>query len=172
MFDQLVVKGARTTTGGYVMSGSSTQYDEHGNTMARDGDKATCGNCEGLFPIRGSAHAWLDGGKAMVKDWDWVLCPCRSNRVRATGSTSFFYSDEGGARAETQHHTNTESARPAVHDEQYTLHDHAHRPLANVHYRIVTDTGQVFTGTTNATGQTRRIVTDAAASLKIYIAEN
>ncbi|MGZ2746994.1 PAAR domain-containing protein [Burkholderia stagnalis] len=70
MFERLVVKGCRTTTGGYVVSGSSTQYDEHGNTMARDGDQATCGNCKGLFQIRGSANTWLDGGKAMVKDGD------------------------------------------------------------------------------------------------------
>ncbi|MCA8093192.1 hypothetical protein LGM65_20260 [Burkholderia anthina] len=56
----------------------------------------------------------------------------------------------------------------AVHDEQFTLLDDSRRPLANIRYRIVTDTGQTFTGTTDTAGQTRRIATDAAASLKIY----
>ncbi|UEP22081.1 PAAR domain-containing protein [Burkholderia ambifaria] len=56
----------------------------------------------------------------------------------------------------------------ALHDEQFTLLDDARRPLANIRYRIVTDTGQIFTGTTDAAGQTHRITTDAAASLKIY----
>jgi hypothetical protein len=56
----------------------------------------------------------------------------------------------------------------AVHDEQFTLLDDTRLPLANVRYRIVTDTGQIFTGTTDTAGQTHRIATAAAASLKIY----
>ncbi|WP_126227238.1 PAAR domain-containing protein [Burkholderia ambifaria] len=55
-----------------------------------------------------------------------------------------------------------------LHDEQFTLLDDTRRPLVNIRYRIVTDTGQIFTGTTDAGGQTRRIVTDAAAFLEIY----
>ncbi|AXF22377.1 hypothetical protein CUJ89_17545 [Burkholderia pyrrocinia] len=55
-----------------------------------------------------------------------------------------------------------------AHDEQFTLLDDARRPLANVRYRIVTQTGQSFTGITDAAGRTSRIATDAAASLKIY----
>ncbi|MCA8043071.1 hypothetical protein [Burkholderia seminalis] len=62
-------------------------------------------------------------------------------------------------------------ARSSVmHDEQFILLDGSRRPLANVRYRVVTDTGQIFTGTTDSDGQTRRIVTDAAAFLKIYTA--
>ncbi|WP_175999203.1 PAAR domain-containing protein [Burkholderia stabilis] len=56
----------------------------------------------------------------------------------------------------------------AVHDEQFTLLDGTRRPLANVRYRVVTDTGQTFVGTTDTDGQTRRIVTDSVAFLKIY----
>ncbi|HDR9218703.1 PAAR domain-containing protein [Burkholderia vietnamiensis] len=174
MFEQLVVKGSPTTTGGYVASGSSTHYDERGNTMARDGDQATCGNCKGLFPIRGSASTWLDDGKAMVKDLDWVLCPCRQNRVRASPSTTFYYSTDGGGRAATRtaEQSIVEIARTVVHDEQYTLRDQSGRALQNVRYRVVTDTGQEFTGITDAHGQTNRIRTGSAASLQIYTKEN
>jgi len=56
----------------------------------------------------------------------------------------------------------------AIHDEQFTLLDDARRPLANVRYRIVTHTGQTFAGITDASGHTCRLVTDTAASLKIY----
>ncbi|WP_071775222.1 PAAR domain-containing protein [Burkholderia ubonensis] len=173
MYEQLVVKGSRTTTGGYVVSGSSTHYDEHGNTMARDGDQATCGSCKGFFFIRGSADTWLDDGKAMVKDWDWVLCPCGQNRVRASPSTTFYYSTGSGQTAtQTAKQSVVESVPLPGHDEQYTLRDHTGRTLANVNYRIVTDTGQEFTGATNAAGQTSRIGTDAAASLKIYTTDH
>ncbi|WP_175991760.1 PAAR domain-containing protein [Burkholderia stagnalis] len=175
MFEQLVVKGSRTTTGGYVMSGSSAQYDEHGNTMARDGDQATCGNCKGVFSIHGSANAWLDGGKAMVKDWDWVLCPCRQNRVRASPSTTFYYSTGGGGQATTQtaKQSVVESVPAAVHDEQFALHDaDSGQPLANIHYRIRTSSGRIFNGVTDATGHTQRITTTDAESLYLHIVRN
>ncbi|MCA8002211.1 PAAR domain-containing protein [Burkholderia metallica] len=60
----------------------------------------------------------------------------------------------------------------AVHDQQFTLLDDTRLPLSNIRYRIVTDTGQIFSGTTDTAGQTRRIVTDASASLKIYTTEH
>ncbi len=59
-----------------------------------------------------------------------------------------------------------------VHDEQFTLLDDSRRPLANIRYRIVTDAGQIFTGTTDTAGQTHRIATDASATLKIYTMEH
>ncbi|AKL99896.1 MULTISPECIES: PAAR domain-containing protein [Burkholderia cepacia complex] len=59
-----------------------------------------------------------------------------------------------------------------VHDEQFTLLDDSRRPLVNIRYRIVTDTGQIFTGTTDTAGQTHRIATDASATLKIYTMEH
>ena len=45
-------------------------------------------------------------------------------------------------------------------------------PLANIRYRIGTDTGQIFTGTTDTAGQTHRIAADASATLKIYTTEH
>ncbi|MBN3777458.1 PAAR domain-containing protein [Burkholderia sp. Ac-20345] len=172
MFEQLVAKGSRTTTGGYVASGSSAHYDERGNTMARDGDQASCGNCKGLFSIRGSANAWLDDGKAMVKDWDWVLCPCRQNRVRASPASPYYYSTGGGGQATTgtAKQSIVESAPIAVHDEQYVLRDaHSRQPLANVQYRIRTASGQVLVGITDATGHTQRVTTTDAESLHLEI---
>ncbi|NTY41247.1 hypothetical protein [Burkholderia diffusa] len=57
---------------------------------------------------------------------------------------------------------------PGIYDEQLVLPDDSDRPLANVRYRVVTDTGQTFSGTTDSAGRMRRFATDTAASLKIY----
>ncbi|WP_321789770.1 PAAR domain-containing protein [Burkholderia pyrrocinia] len=170
MFERLVVQGSRTTTGGHVIDGSAYLFDEQGRRFAVDHDGASCGVCEGVFPISGSVDSWLDNGKAMVKDMDLVLCPCGSNRVLADPSTTVFHSDEGDAHGAAQaiSHPTVKHAPCVDHDEQFTLLDNARRPLANVRYRIVTDTGQIFTGITDTAGQTSRIVTDAAASLKIH----
>ncbi|WP_431823358.1 hypothetical protein [Burkholderia sp. F1] len=73
----------------------------------------------------------------MVKDRDWVLCPCRKNRIRATPSTTSFYSNGGCGQTVTQplKQSVTESALPAAHDEQYVSRDADNgQRLANVHY--------------------------------------
>lgn len=52
-------------------------------------------------------------------------------------------------------------------DQQFTLLDYARRPLSNVRYRIVTDSGQIFLGITNASGQTQRVATSGSSKLKL-----
>ncbi|MBN3762362.1 PAAR domain-containing protein [Burkholderia sp. Ac-20365] len=80
----LVAKGDRTTTGGTVISGSSTQYDEDRRTLAVDLDYATCGLChDGPWRILGSVSEWTDEGRKMVADLDMVACPCKKNFVLA-----------------------------------------------------------------------------------------
>jgi uncharacterized Zn-binding protein involved in type VI secretion len=86
MIDRLVAKGDWTTTRGRVVGGSSTFFAENGQTFARRNDLATCGNCEGGFPILGTADTMLDEGLPLVKNLDWVLCPCKQNRVLAGNS--------------------------------------------------------------------------------------
>ncbi|MGU7774935.1 PAAR domain-containing protein [Burkholderia sp. MR1-5-21] len=168
-----MVKGDRTTTGGYVMGGSSTQFDEQGRRFAVYHDEATCGTCKGLFPIFGTADTWLDDGKAMVKHMDLVLCPCRSNHVLANPSTTFFYSDEGGARGDMQvglPQNVSSLPNDEVFDERFQFVDtNTARPLANIRYRIRTATGGSFTGVTDADGLTQRIVTMSREELDIEI---
>lgn len=95
--------------------------------------------------------------------------------VLAGSDCNIFYDDPGGATgivAPSSSQPTPFVSKYAAHDEQYTFCDHAGQTLSNVHYRIVTDTGKIFTGTTNGAGQTQRIVTDAATSLKIYTKEH
>ncbi|WP_269508100.1 hypothetical protein [Burkholderia sp. IMCC1007] len=59
------------------------------------------------------------------------------------------------------------------HDEQYVMRDaNTGRPLARVRYRILTQSGQVFSGITDETGHTQRVRTSGAENLRIDIIEN
>lgn len=58
-----------------------------------------------------------------------------------------------------------------TYDQQYILKDGDGQPLANVSYRIVVDGERVITGTTNASGQTARVITRSASNLKLQLAK-
>lgn len=172
MSRRAVRNGDPTTTGGKVIAVSSTMFN-HGKQVALDGDKATCGNCEGAFLIVGGAQRMTHHGRCVALEGDPVLCPCGKNRLIAGSDSTIFYGDDG--RNAPNPFTARSAYAPAKHapasgiyDEQFVLADDARRPLANVRYRVVTDTGQTFTGTTDSAGRTRRFVTDTTASLKIY----
>ncbi|KDB09615.1 PAAR repeat-containing protein [Burkholderia sp. lig30] len=170
--------GDATTTGGIVIAGASTIFANN-RQVALDGDKATCGNCEGLFPIAGSAVSVIGTGRALAVEGDAVLCPCGQNRLVAGNDCTFFIGGEGGhsagnpfigrsAFAPTRH-----APASGIHDEQYVLRESdSGRPLANVRYRIRLSSGKVFTGVTDATGHTQRVTSTYAESLRFEIARN
>jgi uncharacterized Zn-binding protein involved in type VI secretion len=96
MADRLAAKGDATTTGGHILNGSSTFYNEKGQPFALKYDLATCGKCDGTFPIYGTVNDCYENGKPMVKHRDPVMCPCGNNYVFASlASTVFIMS--GGA---------------------------------------------------------------------------
>ncbi|MEX3933210.1 PAAR domain-containing protein [Paraburkholderia phymatum] len=168
--ERLVKAGDRTTTGGRVMSGTSSQYEE-GEALCCDGDMATCGNCKGVYPIFGTARTWLDEGRSMVLDLDQVGCPCRKNRVLASGGMSMFYSKDRNVSV-TPVSTPNPAAAPAY-DEQFVLRDPATgEPLQGVAYRIVSRTGAVLaSGVTDSKGATARVTTNGADALKFELSE-
>ncbi|SIT46933.1 conserved hypothetical protein [Paraburkholderia piptadeniae] len=169
--ERLVKAGDRTTTGGRVMSGTSSQYED-GEALCCDGDMATCGNCKGVYPIFGTARTWLDEGRSMVLDLDHVGCPCRKNRVLASGRMSMFYSTGHNASVMPVSTPNP-AAAPAC-DEQFVLRDSiTSEPLQGVAYRIVSRTEAVLaSGVTDSNGATVRVATDTAASLSLEVTEN
>jgi hypothetical protein len=115
-------------------------------------------------------------GKQWALSGDINVCGCNPPPI--------FYAERGMRMIFTAEETATLNGRKpdaadrsfarsgAVYGEQFTLLDDTRRPLANIRYRIVTDSGQTFAGTTDTAGRTRRIVTDASATLKIYTAEH
>ncbi|WP_081051595.1 PAAR domain-containing protein [Burkholderia diffusa] len=178
MSRRAVRHGDPTTTGGVVIAVTSTMFN-HGKQVAVDGDKATCGNCEGAFPIVGGAHRMIHHGRCVALDGDVVLCPCGKNRLVAGSDSTIFYGSGSGhtAAKPPATHSPYAPARHAhgsfTHDEQYVLRDiDSGRPLANVRYRISLSSGKVFTGTTDATGHTQRVRSIHAESLKFEIARD
>ncbi|OMG74307.1 PAAR domain-containing protein [Burkholderia ubonensis] len=166
--------GDPTTTGGIVISGSSNMFS-NSKTIAVDGDKATCGNCEGMFPIVGSAVRVISHGRCMALEGDAVLCPCGHNLLIAGSDCTFFYDDGDGGHNAANSFTALSTFAPAsdIHDEQYVLRDaDSGRPLANVRYRIRLSSGKIFTGVTDATGHTQRVKSAYAESLKFEIARS
>jgi hypothetical protein len=126
----------------------SSQYDEAGRMYA-------CG--ERTAMARGPSRAardWMDDGFPMVKDLDWVLCPCRNNRVLATSSTAF-HSEE--SRSETPA---APPAKAPVYDQQYALRDTERKPFANTRYRVRGGSVVIASGVTDSHDMTQRISTD------------
>lgn len=161
--------GDPTTTGGKVHAMHDDMCDD-GKAIALSRERATCGNCEGTWPIVGTAYTMRNNGQPVVLHGDKVLCPCGRNRVISMSESCFYDRSPG----EEEREANTGSPASAApqsgqYDEQYVLKDCEGQPLANVRYRVVTGRGRLISGTTDARGQTARIVTDVRESLKLYI---
>lgn len=163
MSDRLVADGDRTSTGGVVFAYSDF-LNEEGKAYARKENKATCGNCQGAWPIYGTASDWMDDGEPYVKDGDRVLCPCGKNFVFAAGSSNAFYSpSKGDARA-------APAPKSLTYDQQYTLRDSDGHPLANLRYRVRIGENVVASGVTDAEGRIQRVTTDEARRLVLEVA--
>ncbi len=89
----LVRLGDKTTSGGEVISASSTIIEER--HIALNGDMAWCPKetCNGPFQINGTAYHFVED-RACVATGDQVLCNCKSNQV--LGSTTFWVEDSPG----------------------------------------------------------------------------
>ena len=81
----IVRDGDPTTTGGVVIAKSAAISDD-GRMWALDGppDGATCGNCPGIYPIRGTGYSSTEEGRPAVVPGNLVLCPCGKNFVLAS----------------------------------------------------------------------------------------
>ncbi|MEZ2576968.1 S-type pyocin domain-containing protein [Buttiauxella ferragutiae] len=86
----LVRLGDKTTSGGEVISASSTIIEER--NIALNGDMAWCPKetCNGPFQINGTAYYFAED-KPCVATGDHVLCNCKNNQV--LGSTTLWVED-------------------------------------------------------------------------------
>lgn len=157
-----------TTTGGRVIALKAMIHDK-GIKLALDGEHATCGNCKGLWPMHGTGDKMRNRGMRVVIDNDSVLCPCGKNRVIAGEGAGCFVHVASNSQSAGVAQSPGEVVQVALYDEQFTLLDDSRQPLADMRYRIVVDGKQVITGTTNASGQTERVTTRIASSLKLQL---
>lgn len=165
MFDRLVADYDRTTTGGVVIA-RSNYFKEDGRMYARKENHATCGNCEGGWPIYGTASDWMDDGLPLVKDNDRVLCPCGKNFVLAAASSNAFYSE---SREEAQTERTTTPPETDRYDEQFTLVDAKGTRLTNIHYTARMPSGELRHSVTDSQGHTERYQTSVAQTILIYL---
>ena len=86
----LVLKGNRTTTGGYVLEGDKTIALE-GHPVARDRDLASCGRCGKTGPIIGTGARFGVNNSRGVLDGDIVLCDCPRGTHRVIAPRSAGY---------------------------------------------------------------------------------
>jgi hypothetical protein len=166
--------GDPTTTGGFFIAFSSTIHDD-GRQVALHGDEATCGNCEGAHKIHGTGEGMSERNRCVVVDGDMVLCPCKRNRVVIGRNPGIFLevsSGSGNPRSTRSSSFASSSSVASVFDEEYVLRDRASgKPLANVLYRFISDSGISVEGVTDAAGRTRRITTHAAARITVELEE-
>jgi uncharacterized Zn-binding protein involved in type VI secretion len=106
--------GDPTTTGGVVLGGSSTMFDD-GRHIALSGDEATCGVCQGKHRIIGTADRMTEGNRAVVVEGDRLACPCGKNHVMIGANPGvFIHIETDGAPytryADTQGDDEAESA--------------------------------------------------------------
>lgn len=166
---KLVAKGDRTTTGGEMLGGSSTQYDDDGRPLALDMDGANCGICKGgPFPVLGSVSDWLEEGRNLVKDLDPIACPCRKNFVLARGQSYFI---EVGGRAATSPASisPTQKAGAGQADEQVRIVDESGCPVPNCPFHIRDAAGKTYQGLSDENGLCPRVYTDRQQRLDIAV---
>ncbi|CAM2158418.1 PAAR domain-containing protein [Paraburkholderia tropica] len=160
---RLALKDDRTTTGGSILGPGSDWFNEDGRAFALAEDKATCGNCKGVWPVGGTAHNVMDEGRSFVKNLAPVYCPCGKNRVLASGESPFFYSENDEPLAAQP------DALRTTYDEQFALRDANGTPIANANYTVRLPTGELEHGTTDTQGRTARYLTDRADSIHVYL---
>ncbi|SAL29771.1 bacteriophage gp29 protein [Caballeronia cordobensis] len=174
MTDRLVGKGDWTTTRGRVLGGSSTFFAENGQTLSRRNDIATCGDCEGSFPILGTAETILDEGLPLVRHMDRVLCPCGQNRV-LSGHPDFLIRDGKGEGTRASTGGGAPIAAPTKHAGSEVKHTSwfyvqdsvTGEPLRNQRY-VARVAGVEQFGKTDANGYAK-IETDGVSTIDVHV---
>ena len=165
----LVRHGDPTTTRGFVMAFSSTMRDD-GKQIALSGDKATCGNCKGAYPIYGTGEGISEGVRVAVVHGDKVLCPCGKNRVIAGSEAGCHLERESETSLASRANYSGAAAAPST----STFFDEQVRSvtggwvLNGYPYFIETEDGRTFSGRTDSDGRLPRIATDASDQYTVY----
>jgi uncharacterized Zn-binding protein involved in type VI secretion len=175
MSRRAIRNGDPTTTGGIVIAGTASIFVNNKH-IALDGDKATCGNCEGKFPIAGSAVSVVGRGRAVAVEGDAVLCPCGQNLLVAGNDCTFFIG--GGSPGSANPFAKYSAFTPTryvpasdIHNDQFVIRDvRTKQPLSNVRYWIKDRSGNVLaSGVSDRFGCTVRVRTERAQTLKLVI---
>jgi uncharacterized Zn-binding protein involved in type VI secretion len=161
--------GDPTTTGGKVHAMHDDMKDD-GKAIALNGERATCRNCEGTWPIVGTGYTMRNDGRPVVFHGDKVLCPCDKNRVISLSEGCFYHRRPG----EDESVVNTGSSasvdpQSGQYDQKFTLHDANGNVFRDTYYTIRLPSGSLAHGVTDHMGHTKRYATERAQRLSIYL---
>ena len=166
MIGQFVRVGDSSTTGGLVLSGSSSQLMD-GKLIARVGDEVSCPLCGNVGLIAEGNESILIDGKAAAVDGSLVVCDCPlgSHRVLATvihsAPTPILQMEKRTLFSGSKKSLKSPIASNRL-DEPFSLSlklDGYANKYAYRAYQITMENGQVFHGVTDDLAVTENIVT-------------
>jgi uncharacterized Zn-binding protein involved in type VI secretion len=166
----IVCHGDVTTTRGKVFAVSADMHDG-GRKIALFGDQASCGNCPGLWNIHGTGEGVGEGTRAAVVNGDYVLCPCKRNRVLASADAGLFmFVERERARVTDAFTAASDRGVSAGYDECVVLYStHTGTLLRDVRYRFMRGTSVVAEGVTDAKGRTERVCRYSEETLELQV---
>ena len=165
--------GDKSSSGGVVIEGVES-CTHRGRPLTFIGAKVLCPVCNstGVIGWSGPHRTSTMKGKQQALDGDICICKCAPSPVMVASQDTAWHDfaphEMEGAAYGTANEPLTSSI-PVAYDDQFTLRDDTGSPLPNVRYRIVTDSGEVFHGTTNAAGKTQRVSTQGSSRLKLQL---
>lgn len=177
MLRRIAVVGDELSAGGRILhyEGPIFSIGNSGRQVALIGGAAYCEACSStgrIAKVGGPRRINFFTGETAAHG-DIVLCNCATPpHIVAELAGEAWCDDEADVYAARQ--AEEEAARVAarehaIHDEQYVLKSSDGRPIENMRYRIIIDDEHVMTGITNSSGETERVVTQRAASLRIQL---
>jgi len=168
----IIVLGDKTDHGGEVIEASGVT-DTHGKRMARVGDKVHC-------PKKGhGSTVIIEGDMTFMIDGKGVpyhgcKTSCGAVLISSQAVTTVSFGGGGGtaspAKATPAKPASQAGAQavatmplvPAAYDLRFLVNDNnTSQPLAGIPYKITLDTGEEFTGITDASGHTQTVGSDA-----------
>jgi len=169
-----IVLGDKTDHGGEVIEASGVT-DTHGKRIARVGDKVHC-------PKKGhGSTVIIEGDMTFVIDGKGVAyhgckTSCGAVLISSQAVTTVSFGGGGGggsasaAKATQARQTIQSGAQaiaatalvPVAYDLRFLVNDDkTSQPLAGIPYKITLDTGEEFTGVTDASGHTQTVGSDS-----------
>ncbi|CAM2173745.1 PAAR domain-containing protein [Paraburkholderia sacchari] len=180
MLRRLAVVGDQLDTGGQIESYSGPSFFWHGHQVALIGGSAYCTTCKsaGQIAKTGGPRRIEFMGEAAA-DGDIVLCKCsRPPRIVAKLAGESWCDDEAEAHTARDVKQAIKAANSGMnaarrYDEGYTLTDRNGRALANVRYRVRSNSATVANGVTDSSGHTQRVSATTAQwlTLEVYTRE-
>jgi uncharacterized Zn-binding protein involved in type VI secretion len=164
--------GDLTSGGGRVITASGTNFIIDDLPLVLQGDKATCEKHGGIQTFVEHCLGNMDEDKGWVIEGCKLSCGC----IAYSSCASTFWVEDTigcGYPASELAQMSPWLSMPAdadsiAYDQQFQLVDEHGQPVPNTKYKIVSATGKLKSGITDAEGKTMRVFATAAEDLHVH----